>query len=76
MLQGATFNSTQRHLLQMFEYNPSESTLEEIRSVLLEYFAKKTQQEVDKFWDENGMTPQDVEDILKEHLRTPYIHGK
>ncbi|MBR1574202.1 MAG: hypothetical protein IJ652_05080 [Bacteroidales bacterium] len=76
MLQGTTFNPTQRHLLQMFEYNPSESILKEIRSVLLEHFAKKAQQGIDKFWDENEMTPQDVESILKEHLRTPYQHGE
>lgn len=34
--------------------------------------AKKAQQAIDRIWAEKGL---DVETILNEHLRTPYIHS-
>ena len=75
MEQITTFNPVQRHLLQMFGYFKSEKTLSELRGVLLKYYAEKTQESIDEFWDKN-MNEDSFDQILSEHMRTPYAHAK
>lgn len=60
----------------MFEYIPSEEMLEEVRSVLLAYYANKVQHDIDKIWEERNLNEKDIDDILNKHMRTPYAHGK
>jgi len=76
MATATTFNTTQRHLLQMFGRVSSESTLDEMKKVLLDFYASKMQSGIDKFWDENNMGEEDINAILNEHMRTPYPQGK
>ncbi len=74
-MQTTTLNPIQKHLLQMFSYLSSESMLDEVKSVLLRYYASKMQKDIDKYWEENHMDESSVEAILNEHLRTPYSHA-
>ena len=76
MATATTFNTTQRHLLQMFGRMSSEAMLNEMKSVLLDFYSKKMQAGIDKYWDENNMGEDDINAILNEHLRTPYSQGK
>ena len=52
-MQTTTLNPIQKHLLQMFSYLSSESMLDEVKSVLLRYYASKMQKDIDKYWEEN-----------------------
>ena len=70
------FNPVQKHLLQMFRHLPSEAMLDEMKNVLMKYYASKTQAGIDKFWEENNMGEGDINAILNEHLRTPYNQGE
>ena len=76
MATATTFNTIQRHLLQMFGRMSSESMLKEMKSVLLDFYASKMQTDIDKYWDENNMGEEDINAILNEHMRTPYPQGK
>lgn len=73
MATTTTLNTTQRHLLQMFGRMSSESMLEEMKGVLLNYYAAKMQEGIDKYWDDNNMGEEEINAILNEHMRTPYL---
>ena len=68
------FNATQLYLLQMFAHIKSEESLEELKSVLFDFYQKKLDEETDKWWKENDMTIEKFEEMCSNiHYRTPYI---
>lgn len=71
--QRTTFNPVQMHLLEMFNYCKSENAIEELKEVLAEHYAKKTQEEADRLWENGTLDDKAIEKLLSEHLRTPYI---
>ena len=71
--QRTTFNPVQMHLLEMFNYCKSENAIEELKEVLAEHYAKKTQEEADRLWENGTLDDNAIEKLLSEHLRTPYI---
>jgi len=44
----------------------------EDQRVLADYYAKKTQEEADRLWDEGVLGAEAIEELGKMHLRTPY----
>lgn len=70
----AALNSTQLHLLQMFSYAKSDSALDNIKEALSKYFADNVDEAMDKLWEDGIWDDGKNEEILHEHLRTPY-HG-
>ena len=67
------FSPAQMHLLEMFNYCKSENAMNELKDVLSNYYAKKTQEEADKLWENGTLDGNAIEDLLSEHLRTPYV---
>ena len=65
-------NPTQLHLLKMFSFAKNEESLEEIKTALTVYFAKRVEDEMDALWESGEWNQEKNEAILKEHLRTPY----
>ena len=72
-MNNVALNPTQLHLLKMFSFAKTEDALFEIKKALSAYFAKKVEDDMDKLWDEGLWNQEKNEDILKEHLRTPYV---
>jgi hypothetical protein len=71
---NSPLNATQLYLLQTFAHIKSEESLEELKSVLLDFYQKKLDEETDKWWKENDMTIEKFEEMCKDiHYRTPYI---
>ena len=69
-----SMNATQLFLLQTFAHIRSEESLEELKSVLLDFYQKKLDEETDKWWKENNMTVEKFEKMCSNiHYRTPYI---
>lgn len=62
----------QLELLKVFSHDLSESELKEIKSLLLEYFAKKAVSEADKVWDAEKWDVEKMKTILNDSKRTPY----
>lgn len=65
-------NPTQLHILKMFSYAKDEKQLDDLKSALVTYFASNIDKEMDKLWDDGKWSDEKNEEILKEHLRTPY----
>ena len=58
------FNATQLHLLKMFSFTKTEKTLQDLKKLLRDFYIQQVDNEVDKY--------QIDDQILNEHLRTPY----
>lgn len=72
-MENAALNPTQLHLLKMFSFAKTDDALFEIKKALSAYFAQKVEDDMDNLWAD-GLWNQDMnENILKEHLRTPYV---
>ena len=65
-------NPTQLHLLKMFSFAKDSESLEEIRVALADIFAKRVENGMDALWDSGKWDNKRNEEILNEHLRTPY----
>lgn len=73
-MKNGMLNAAQLHLLKMFSFARSEEDLEEIKKALSSFFTNRVEEDMDKLWDEGLWDEDKNEDVLKEHLRTPY-HG-
>ncbi len=62
----------QLELLKVFSFELSDEQMQEIRSLLANYFAEKATEEADRLWDEQGWTEETMEKWANEHFRTPY----
>ncbi|GHT37249.1 hypothetical protein FACS189435_1850 [Bacteroidia bacterium] len=72
-LQGQpALNPTQLHLVEMFSFSMQEETLVELKSVLLDFYRKKVDEETDAFWEEQHLDNARMEEIMNAHNRTPY----
>ena len=72
-MEATVFNPTQLHLLRMFSYNRDEESLKELKVVLFNYYRQKMDEEGDKWWKENNMTPEKFDEMTKDlHFRTAY----
>ena len=76
MAQRTTLNAMQLHILEMLSYCQTEQAVEELKSVLADYYAKKVQEEADRLWDEGVLNAESIERIGQEHWRTPYCSAK
>jgi hypothetical protein len=43
-----------------------------MKEVLFKYYVDKAQKEIDRIWDEKGMTNELMEEWKNTHMRTPY----
>jgi hypothetical protein len=61
----------QLELLKLFKYNLNQKQLLEVKDLLAKYFADKATREMDKLWEEKGLTDETMDSWLNEHMRTP-----
>ena len=73
-MEATVFNPMQLQLLRMFSYVRSDSQMREIKKVLSDYFFNKVEEGMDALWESGEWSEEKNEKIMKEHLRTPYIH--
>lgn len=70
MNTATQLNPTQLHLLKMFSYTKSETTLDSMKQILVQFYSQQLDDEMERLWDEGLWDEQKNEEILKEHLRT------
>ena len=58
------FNETQLHLLRMFSFTQTEQTLQDMKKVLRDFYIQQVEKEANNY--------QLGDQLLNEHLRTPY----
>lgn len=71
-MESNVLNPTQLHLLRMFSYAKDEASLNEIKEAMSAYFARKVEDGMDELWEKGIWSQEKNENLLKEHLRTPY----
>lgn len=71
-MERTVFNTAQLQILEMMSHVKTDNSLNEIKEVLSQYFAKKAEEAIDKLWDEGKINNQVIEQWKEEHLRTPY----
>jgi len=64
-------NDMQIHFLQSLRFVKSDEMFRELKQVISDYYFKKVEEETDKWWDENNMTNEKLEEMfLNTHHRT------
>jgi len=63
-------NATQLFILKTFAAAKSEQEKEELTSLYLNYIQQKLDSATDKWWKENEMTNEKLDEILNTHHRT------
>ena len=61
-------NGAQLHFLKMLQFLKTEEELTELKQIISDYYLKKLEKDINTYWGEGKIT----DDILNEHLRTPY----
>lgn len=67
-------SNLQLELLRLYGNDVSDDTLLEIKSVLARYFADRASEEMDKVWDEQGLTDEQMIAWVNEHNRAESRH--
>lgn len=64
-------NPVQLHLMELFSRPMTEQELLDIKELLLQYYAQKADEELDKIWEKKGYTPESFREKTKNlHLRS------
>jgi hypothetical protein len=72
ILSQSTLNDAQLFVLQTLSTARGKQEKEELTSLYLDYIQHKMDAETDKWWKENDMTNEKLDEILNAHIRTPY----
>ena len=65
------FTPIQLHLLEMFNYCPTEQSMLELKKFLADCYASEVQKEADRLWEEGALNAEAIERILDEHWTVP-----
>ena len=66
------FTPAQYELVNMMSCLHSESDIMELKSVLVQFLNAKIQRELDGLYDDGTLSDERMEELAKQHLRTPY----
>ena len=61
-----SLSNMQLELLKLYSTDINENELEEVKNYLAKFFAKKAINEVDKLWDRNELSNDDMDNWLNE----------
>lgn len=71
-MNGTYAELAQLELWQAASSIQSEEDYNEMKRVLSLFFAQLAQREIDKLWDEGILDQAKLDELRKQHLRTPY----
>lgn len=74
--QNSTLSIGQLHILEMLNRCETEESLDKLKKILFDYYAKAAEDEANRLWDEGLVDSNKIEEWGNEHLRTQYIHAK
>lgn len=66
---ATTFNPTQLHLLRMFALDKSEKTLNEVKTILSEYYFDEVDRRTDELWDAGVLDQKRLDELRGMHIR-------
>jgi hypothetical protein len=66
----------QIHFLQSLRFVNSDQMFQELKQIISDYYFQKMEEETDKWWDENNMTNERLDNMFANaHYRTSYKNG-
>lgn len=71
-MRRTIFTPSQLQILDLMSQVKSEETLDEIKEMLAQYFARKAEEGIDKLWEQGAINEEVIEEWKNEHMRTPY----
>ena len=71
-----TLHQAKMDLLRVVDRIKTVDEVQAIRQVIVQYYAQKVQEEMDRLWDEGKINEQVIEQWGQEHMRTPYRYAK
>lgn len=63
IMAATVLNSTQVHLLQMFQVDDSQKGLEELKELLYSYYSKKMDESLNELWDSGVLDQKRLDEI-------------
>ena len=69
---ATTLNSAQLEILDMMSYIKSEETLNDLKEVISDFFARQAHEEINRLWETGELNEEKVESFRFLHERTPY----
>ena len=71
----SSLNKAQLQILKLLSNIKTEEETKELSQVISNFYAKKATEEIDRLWESGQWNEEKNDQILKEHLRTPYKNG-
>ena len=71
-MQVETLNESQMMILESFAGAQDEQELEALMEVLRNFYASRLDAEMQRLWDDGTLDQEKLDQLRKEHLRTPY----
>ena len=70
MAPSSKLNPVQLHLLELFAGGMTEKELLEIRTLLVQYYSQKVDEELDQIWERRNYTTESFQEATQNlHLR-------
>jgi hypothetical protein len=63
-------SNLQAELLKLYPYDVSDGQIQDIRTLLADYFARQIDTEMNRLWETNGWDQHTIEQWKTEHLRS------
>ena len=71
-MQVETLNESQKMILESFAGAQDEQEVEALMEVLRNFYASRLDAEMQRLWDDGTLDQEKLDQLRKEHLRTPY----
>ena len=75
MEQRTVLNEAQLGILRLLGRMKTIEQVNELRQIISNYYAQKATDEMDRLWEQGKWSHEENENVLNEHLRTPYKHA-
>ena len=73
VVSNAPLNDMQIHFLQSLRFVNTDEMFQELKQIISDYYFKKMQVEADKWWEDNDMTNEKLDEMFaNSHYRTSY----
>ena len=71
VVEHAPLNEMRIHFLQSLRFVKTDEMFRELKQIISDYYFKKMEADADKWWDENNMTNEKLDEMfLNAHHRT------
>lgn len=71
-MEATVLNQAQLDVLRMMSYIQSPESLQDLKNVIANYFAKKAEDSIKKMWVTGELNDEKFESFKTLHERTPY----